>query len=49
LDFLARHRERFLRHPRLAQQVRNLDRLSDKGLAAIAARVDELRQTLGRV
>ncbi len=48
-DFLARHRERFVRHPRLALQVRNLDRLSDKELAAIAARVDELRQTLGRV
>jgi deoxyribodipyrimidine photolyase-related protein len=45
-DFLVRHRERFVRHPRLALQVRNLDRLSDKELSAIAARVDELRQTL---
>jgi deoxyribodipyrimidine photolyase-related protein len=47
-DFLVRHRERFVRHPRLALQVRNLDRLSDKELAAIAARVDELRKTLER-
>jgi len=48
-DFLVRHRERFVRHPRLALQVRNLDRLSDKELSAIAARVDELRQTLERI
>jgi deoxyribodipyrimidine photolyase-related protein len=45
-DFLARHRERFMRHPRLALQVRNLDRLSDNERAAVAARVDELRRTL---
>jgi deoxyribodipyrimidine photolyase-related protein len=45
-DFLARHRERFARHPRLALQVRNLDRLSDEERAAIAARSDELRRTL---
>jgi deoxyribodipyrimidine photolyase-related protein len=45
-DFLARHRQRFARHPRLALQVRNLDRLSDSERAAIAARADELRRTL---
>jgi deoxyribodipyrimidine photolyase-related protein len=45
-DFLARHRERFARHPRLALQVRNLDRLSDRERAAITARVTELRRTL---
>jgi deoxyribodipyrimidine photolyase-related protein len=45
-DFLARHRERFARHPRLALQVRNLDRLSDSERAAIAGRADELRRTL---
>jgi deoxyribodipyrimidine photolyase-related protein len=45
-DFLARHRQRFERHPRLALQVRNLDRLSDKERTAIGARADELRRTL---
>jgi deoxyribodipyrimidine photolyase-related protein len=45
-DFLARHRKRFARHPRLALQVRNLDRLSDSERAAIAGRADELRRTL---
>jgi deoxyribodipyrimidine photolyase-related protein len=47
-DFLARHRERFARHPRLALQVRNLDRLAAAERAAIAARASELRQTLDR-
>jgi deoxyribodipyrimidine photolyase-related protein len=45
-DFLARHRERFARHPRLALQVRNLDRLSSDERGAIAARAAELRRTL---
>jgi deoxyribodipyrimidine photolyase-related protein len=45
-DFLARHRERFARHPRLALQVRNLDRLSATERGAIAARADELRRTM---
>jgi len=45
-DFLARHRERFARHPRLALQVRNLDRLPAGERGAIAARVAELRRTL---
>ena len=45
-DFLARHRERFARHPRLALQVRNLERLSATERTAIAARADELRRLL---
>ena len=45
-DFLARHRERFVRHPRLALQVRNLDRLSDGELEAIATRAAALRDAL---
>lgn len=45
-DFLARHRERFARHPRLALQVRNLDRLTTAERESIAARVTELRRTL---
>jgi deoxyribodipyrimidine photolyase-related protein len=47
-DFSGRHRERFALHPRPALQVRNLNRLSDNDLAAIAARPDELRPTLER-
>jgi deoxyribodipyrimidine photolyase-related protein len=47
-DFLTRHRELFERHPRLALQVRNLDRLSAADRTGIAARVAELRQTLDR-
>ncbi len=45
-DFLARHRERFARHPRLALQVRNLDRLSDGERGAIASRAAALRAAL---
>jgi deoxyribodipyrimidine photolyase-related protein len=45
-DFLARHRERFARHPRLALQVRNLDRLPDGEREAIAARAAALRSAL---
>jgi deoxyribodipyrimidine photolyase-related protein len=45
-DFLARHREHFARHPRLALQVRNLDRLSAGERKSIAARADELRRSL---
>lgn len=45
-DFLARHRERFARHPRLALQVRNLDRLTPAERTAIEARVVQLRRTL---
>ena len=34
-DFLARHRERFANHPRMAMMIRNLDRIADDELAAI--------------
>jgi deoxyribodipyrimidine photolyase-related protein len=47
-DFLARHRERFARHPRLALQVRNLDRLAGDERRRIDARVAELRVALAR-
>ena len=39
-DFLDRHRERFARNPRLAQQVRGLDRLAD--LPQVRARAAEV-------
>jgi len=41
-NFLARHRERFADHPRLALQVRNLERLAPAERAAIAARAAAL-------
>ncbi|MEZ5137733.1 MAG: hypothetical protein R2711_02820 [Acidimicrobiales bacterium] len=43
-DFLARHRERFARNPRMAQAVRGLDRLGD--LAAVRERAVEVRRRL---
>lgn len=43
-DFLDRHRERFGRNPRIVQQVRGLDRLSD--LPAVRERAAEVLQAL---
>ena len=34
-DFLARHRERFANHPRMAMMVRNLDRIDGEELVQI--------------
>jgi deoxyribodipyrimidine photolyase-related protein len=45
-DFLARHRERFARNPRMAQQVRGLDRLGD--LDEVRARAAEVLVALDR-
>ncbi len=42
-DFLARHRQRFARHPRTALQWRNLDRLGCTQLKAIRTQADVLR------
>ncbi|QID18439.1 cryptochrome/photolyase family protein [Nitrogeniibacter mangrovi] len=42
-DFLARHRARFAEHPRLALQVRNLDRIDPDRLQAIRAQAAALR------
>jgi deoxyribodipyrimidine photolyase-related protein len=42
-DFLARHEQRFAKHPRMALQVKNLARLAPAERAAIAARADRLR------
>ena len=46
-DFLARHEQRFAKHPRMALQVKNLARLSPAERAAIAARADRLRERGG--
>lgn len=43
-DFLARHRDRFGRNPRMAQAVRGLDRLGD--LAEVRERAVEVRRRL---
>ncbi|HES76502.1 MAG TPA: cryptochrome/photolyase family protein [bacterium] len=45
-DFLQRHQERYARHPRLAQQVRNLVRKSDSERHAITAQAEALRKSL---
>ena len=45
-DFLARHRQRFGRHPRTALMWRNLERLEPRRLAAIRAQADALRSRL---
>jgi len=45
-DFLDRHERRFRDHPRLALQLRNLDRLDESTRAAIRERADGIRQRL---
>jgi deoxyribodipyrimidine photolyase-related protein len=45
-DFLARHRERFARHPRTALQWKSLDRLDAGQRARIAAAAEALRTRL---
>lgn len=45
-DFLDRHRQRFVSHPRTALMWRNLDRLDDERLQAIRAKAASLRASL---
>ncbi|MDX1569870.1 MAG: cryptochrome/photolyase family protein, partial [Xanthomonadales bacterium] len=45
-DFLLRHEDRFRDHPRMALQVRNLDRLDDQTREAIQSRASELRSAV---
>lgn len=45
-DFLQRHFDRFVSHPRMALQVRNLNRLSDDELSANRDAAKTLRQKL---
>jgi deoxyribodipyrimidine photolyase-related protein len=42
-DFLARHEERFVKHPRMALQVRNLARISEDERAEIARQAAAIR------
>ena len=45
-DFLVRHRERFVHHPRTALQWRNLERLDAKTVAGIRQQADDFRNSL---
>ena len=45
-DFLARHRERFVRHPRLGALYSTYDRFGDEERAAIAASASAARARL---
>jgi deoxyribodipyrimidine photolyase-related protein len=45
-DFLARHQQRFARHPRTALQWKNLERMDPEQLAAIRAQAQQLREQL---
>ena len=45
-DFLVRHRERFMHHPRTALQWRNVDRLDPRKLDRICQQADILRSAM---
>ncbi len=45
-DFLARHRERFVNHPRMAMMIRNLDRIPEDELGAIRVQSAAFRDGL---
>ncbi len=45
-DFLAQHRERFARHPRMALMVRHLDRLTEPELVQIRREAAAFRDTV---
>lgn len=47
-QFIDRHRDMLAANPRLAMQVRNLDRFSDDALAAIRDRADAIRRSGGQ-
>lgn len=45
-DFLARHRERFANHPRMAMMIRNLDRIPEPELVQLRRQASEFRASL---
>jgi deoxyribodipyrimidine photolyase-related protein len=47
-DFLARHRERFVNHPRMAMMVRNLDRIAEPELVQIRREASAFREAIAR-
>ncbi len=47
-DFLARHRDRFARHPRTALQWKHVEKMDAGRLQAIRAQADRIRKTLSQ-
>ncbi len=45
-DFMARHRERFANHPRMAMMIRNLERIPETELVQIRRAATEFRDSL---
>jgi deoxyribodipyrimidine photolyase-related protein len=45
-DFMARHRERFENHPRMAMMIRNLDRIDSEELVQIRRAATTFRDAL---
>lgn len=45
-DFMARHRERFARHPRMAQMVRTMDRMDPAVVAGMRADAEAFRASV---
>ena len=45
-DFMARHRERFEKHPRMAMMIRNLDRMDQQDLVQIRRSASAFRDSL---
>ena len=45
-DFLARHRARFAKHPRMSMMVRNLDRIDAETLAAVRRAAETFRASV---
>lgn len=45
-DFLARHRERFVSHPRMSMMIRHVDRMPDAELVQIRRQAAEFRASL---
>ncbi|MCO4098455.1 MAG: hypothetical protein HEQ38_03445 [Gemmatimonas sp.] len=45
-DFMARHRERFAKHPRMRMMTKHLDGMADTELVQLRRRADEFRESL---
>jgi deoxyribodipyrimidine photolyase-related protein len=45
-DFMARHRERFAKHPRMRMMTKHLDGMADTELVQIRRQATEFRESL---
>jgi deoxyribodipyrimidine photolyase-related protein len=45
-DFMARHRERFAKHPRMRMMTKHLDGMADAELVQLRRQADEFRASL---